>query len=104
VSASGATTYQWQKDGTPLAGATTASLSLVNVTPAATGAYRVIVGNATGSTPSNSAALQVAGNAWDDTDGDGLPYSIEQLLSTNPAQAGTHDAANTTLQLKIHLP
>jgi hypothetical protein len=52
--------YQWQRNGTPIAGATTSSYT----TPAATladsgGVFVVVVSNAAGSTTSNSATLSV---------------------------------------------
>src|SRR5207249_8190731 len=36
-------TYQWRKDGTAIAGATGAALSLTNITPANAGSYTVVV-------------------------------------------------------------
>lgn len=54
--------YQWQLAGTNLIGATNASLSLVNVQPANSGSYQVIVTNAYGSTNS-SALLSVTNSA-----------------------------------------
>jgi len=45
----GATSYQWQLNGTNIAGATGADLNLANAQP---GVYRVLVSNATGSVPS----------------------------------------------------
>ena len=51
--------YQWQKDGVNVAGATAASLSLVNVSSANAGNYRVIVSNTAGSVTSATATLTV---------------------------------------------
>ncbi len=53
--------YQWQFAGTNLIGATNASLSLVNVQPANSGSYQVIITNAYGST--NSSALLTVTNS-----------------------------------------
>lgn len=53
--------YQWRFSGTNLIGATNASLSLVNVQPANSGSYQVIVMNAYGST--NSSALLTITNS-----------------------------------------
>lgn len=50
-------TYQWQKDGVPLTGATQATLELNPAQAAAAGQYRVVVTNAVGS--DTSAAAQV---------------------------------------------
>ncbi len=57
---SGTVTYQWQKDGVPLAGATTDTLNLTGLTAATAGTYRVVVTNGAGSVTSNSAALVVS--------------------------------------------
>ena len=63
-------TYQWRKDGQPLApggnrsGVTTAQLTLATVTPSDAGSYDVVVMNAAGATTS-AAALLVVTNAND---------------------------------------
>lgn len=56
---SGTLTYQWLFNGTNLPGATSSSLTLVNVQPANAGNYSVRVSNANGSTTSPSATLSV---------------------------------------------
>jgi hypothetical protein len=53
-------TYQWQKDGLNLAGATSATWSISSVSSADAGTYRVVVSNAVGSLTSNDAALTVS--------------------------------------------
>lgn len=57
-----APTFQWRKDGSPLAGATTASLVLPAITASQAGRYDVVVINIAGSTTSEGAmlALQTA--------------------------------------------
>ena len=55
-----APSYQWRKDGSPLAGATDSILNLRAVTAAQAGAYSVVVSNPGGSITSNAAALNVA--------------------------------------------
>ena len=52
-------TYQWTHNGEAIAGATSASLSLVNLDEASAGDYQVVVTNPTGSVLSNAAALEV---------------------------------------------
>ncbi|HWQ91798.1 MAG TPA: LamG-like jellyroll fold domain-containing protein, partial [Clostridia bacterium] len=63
VAGDAVTTYQWYKDGNPLAdennilGATTATLTVVNISSSNVGNYHVVAGNAGGSKPSNAALL-----------------------------------------------
>ena len=52
-------TYQWQKDGVPLAGATSSTLTLSNVAPGDSGGYSCAVGNSAGSVTSQVATLTV---------------------------------------------
>lgn len=52
-------TYQWQKDGTALSGATNASLSLSNLQTSSAGTYAVVVSNSAGGVTSSSATLTV---------------------------------------------
>lgn len=59
VTANNATSYQWQHNGTNIAGATSASYTINAVTAADAGAYTVIVTNAGGSVTSNPATLTV---------------------------------------------
>jgi hypothetical protein len=60
VAAGGAPyTYQWQKDGVDIAGATAAMLSLSTVQTSDAASYTVTVTNALGSVTSNSAVLTV---------------------------------------------
>ena len=51
--------YQWKKDGAPIAGATTNGLDIANVTAANAGNYYVVVSNACGVDSSNSRDLIV---------------------------------------------
>jgi inosine/xanthosine triphosphate pyrophosphatase family protein len=61
VSASGTPplAYQWQKDGTSLAGATNATLTVTNAQLANGGTYTVLVSNALGVTTSNPATVWI---------------------------------------------
>ena len=52
-------TYQWRKDGTALAGAVGATLTIPNTQPVAAGSYTVVVTNNVGSVTSSGAALTV---------------------------------------------
>lgn len=62
VTATGATSYQWQNNGTPLVGATSASYTVSSATSANNGSsYSVVVANAGGSVTSAVATLRVTG-------------------------------------------
>jgi hypothetical protein len=54
-----APTFQWRKDGTDIAGATAASLTLTNVQLGQAGAYALVASNSSGTATSNSANLTV---------------------------------------------
>ncbi len=54
-------TFQWQRDGTNLPGATTSSLAFVNVQPSNAGTYRVIVTNQLGFVVSSNAIVTPVG-------------------------------------------
>jgi hypothetical protein len=53
--------FQWRKDGAALAGATSATLTLSNLTAANAGTYSVVITNAAGSVTSSGAVLTVGG-------------------------------------------
>jgi hypothetical protein len=63
VLATGAQSYQWQKDGTDVAGATSASLALPNVSAASAGSYRVRVNAAGGAFVLSDAAVVSVGSS-----------------------------------------
>lgn len=52
-------TYQWFKDGTPLSGATAATLALIGLAPDDAGTYRVQVSNPSGAVASDAATVRV---------------------------------------------
>jgi uncharacterized protein (DUF1800 family) len=54
--------YQWFKDGSPIAGASSAALALSLVQPASAGSYTVVVSNVGGSVTSDAAVLTVQPN------------------------------------------
>jgi hypothetical protein len=72
----GALSYQWQKNGVDLAGATLATLVLDPVQLADAGDYSVVVSNSVASLTSLAATLTVT-PASHDSDGDGLDDSVE---------------------------
>jgi hypothetical protein len=82
VTGSPAPTLQWRRDGTDLAGATGATLSLTNVQTTHAGNYTVVATNTAGTATSNAAVLTVtSGNT-------NAPTINLQPLSVN-ARAGT---------------
>jgi len=54
-----ALSYQWRKDGQPIAGANSPQLKIADATASDAGAYAVVVSNAAGTVVSNGAALGV---------------------------------------------
>ena len=56
--ASGSPSYQWSRNGTEIAGATSATLVIPNAAAANAGTYTVVAKNSSGSTPSSSVALK----------------------------------------------
>lgn len=52
-------TFQWQRNGTPIAGATSATYTLLNVSSAQAGTYTVVATNSAGSIASGGAVLTV---------------------------------------------
>jgi autotransporter-associated beta strand protein len=62
VTSVGTVSYQWRKDGQPIAGATAPQLTLANVSAAQVGLYDVVVTNAAGSTTSSGASLALSNN------------------------------------------
>lgn len=63
ASGTGPLTYQWERNGSPIAGAISSSLVVGPVTAADSGAtFRVVVSNAFGSTTSQAAILTVTSN------------------------------------------
>ena len=81
VTASGATSYQWQKNSVNISSATTATLTLSNVQSTDAANYQVIIYNPAGNLTSNAATLTVL----TDTDGDRLSDADEiNIYHTNP--------------------
>jgi len=70
-------TYQWRFNGANLAGSTSDTLPLANVSATNEGPYSVVVANSSGSVTSAPAMLML------DSDGDGLPDSWEQTYFGN---------------------
>ncbi|MGH7945142.1 MAG: immunoglobulin domain-containing protein [Opitutaceae bacterium] len=74
-------TYQWQKDGVAIAGATTSTLSVPNVQTANLGSYVLVATNPAGSTPSNPAVLS---------------FTPPPSFATHPASQSVAEGATAT--------
>ena len=59
ATSSSALTYQWKKDGSDLAGATTATYAISAASSTQVGSYTVVVTNFSGATTSTAASLTV---------------------------------------------
>ncbi len=86
ASFSGATSYQWQKDGVNITGATTATLTLSNLQPtdtATNGGYRLMASNGSGSAASRGGTLIVKPAATPDAN------NVVQRIATQSSDAQT---------------
>ena len=88
VSGSGPLSFAWRKDGAPIAGATSAALTLVGVASSDAGSYSVTVTNGAGTVTSADAAL-VVGNT--------PPVMTPPTISTQPATLVVVPGAAATL-------
>ncbi|HEU4932964.1 MAG TPA: immunoglobulin domain-containing protein, partial [Pyrinomonadaceae bacterium] len=86
-------TYQWLKDGLPITGANTSTLSINGVQGADVGSYSVIVSNAAGTVTSDAATLSIAALALVNhatTFSNGhLEGSLQQMLGENVTLGGS---------------
>jgi len=64
TAAAGATSYQWQFNGTNISGATNSTLTLSNIGTTQRGSYTLVASNPYGSTASNAASVAVAVNSY----------------------------------------
>ena len=104
MSSASPVTYQWRFNLANIGGATSAGLSLSNVSPANEGGYSVVVTNAAGSTPSNAGTLLVqstfaqwsaargVSGAGGDSDGDGIANLAEFFHNLDPLVASDRSA------------
>ncbi|MED4420313.1 immunoglobulin domain-containing protein, partial [Schinkia azotoformans] len=65
--------YQWKKDGTDIAGATSASLTINNAQESDEGSYTVVVSNGAGNVISTAATLTVT------------PAPVAPTITTEPS-------------------
>jgi glucose/arabinose dehydrogenase len=113
VGASGAPplSYQWQRNGTPISGATSATYTLASATLGDSGAqFRAVVTNASGSATSNVATLTVVANQPPVptiiTPAAGAFYSAGTTLnfsgSASDPETGAVPASNFTWRIDFH--
>jgi len=79
-----APTFQWQKNGSPIIGATGATLTLTSVTTADAATYTAVATNSAGSATSNGAVLTVA------------TASSAPIITTQPTSVMVGTGANVT--------
>jgi hypothetical protein len=98
----GALSYQWKLNGSPIAGATSSTLSLTNIQPANSGTYTVMVTNLAGMVTSDPAILRVlvrptitgvniSGGTFSGTISTvaGLQYTVQSTTNLNPTISWT---------------
>ncbi len=94
-------TYQWRKDGTAIAGATSAALSLAGVTANSAGAYSVVVSNSAGSVTSATATLAItrsfAGAYFGTFGGNGGTFAVFLRENRTGVFIGYASASRTAL-------
>ncbi|OAM87166.1 hypothetical protein AW736_24995, partial [Termitidicoccus mucosus] len=91
VSATGATGYQWYKDGVAIPGATGATLTISIPTSADAGSYYCVINGAGGETTSATVTLTVEGAT--------APQAVFVKLSTDTAPAAGVVTAATTFEI-----
>ncbi|GAI38937.1 unnamed protein product [marine sediment metagenome] len=89
IIATDATSYQWQKDGTDISGATTDTYTINSVATIAAGDYTCIASDACGSVPSNSATLAVKLSTEITQQPDDINANEGEDISLNVVATGT---------------
>jgi polygalacturonase len=109
--ATGVTTiwYQWQKNGVPISGATTPTLTLSGVSAADSATYTVVVSSRAGSVTSTAAALTVAGFALPSIPGNAFDVTAFGAVGDNatdntPAIQAALDAATAAGGGTVSIP
>lgn len=85
--------YQWQRNGTPIAGATSESYSVYDAKATDGGAYTVVVTNAAGSVTSNTASITVA--APNPPTISQQPVAVEAAVGLNASFSARQGASGT---------
>ncbi|WP_221032059.1 immunoglobulin domain-containing protein [Actomonas aquatica] len=79
-----APTYQWRKDGAPISGATSSTLTIPSVIPSDAGSYTVVATNSQGSVTSSGATLTI---------------NAAPSISTQPQGGSVNEGAGYTLSV-----
>jgi hypothetical protein len=88
----GPLTYQWQKNGKNITGATSSSLTLTNLKTTNNGSYTVVVTNAGGSVTSKAATLKV------------VPKVVPLYILVQPKPVSDKAGAKVTLSVVVNTP
>jgi immunoglobulin I-set domain protein len=81
--------FQWRKDGTPIAGATDNRLTIASATPGDNGAYDVVVSNPMGSVTSEAARVSVGKRSQTISfQGSGSPTPGQPIMLSATASSG----------------
>jgi hypothetical protein len=104
VAATGATGFQWQRNGVALAGATNSSLAISNLQPANTGLYTAATTGGGGSATSNPAIVGISSTDKVIGTGSEIGFNIahpntnifDQILAHGAAVSFTADAGQVT--------
>ena len=109
-------TYQWTKDGTAIAGATTATYTIYTTASTDAGNYSVVVTNSAGAATSNAAALTVTGAKPAPSSlvemvpvsysarGQNSRYPISALFDGNAATKWMDGSGTTWVKVKVATP
>lgn len=91
--------YQWQRDGTAIAGATSATLAFVAAAGDSGASFRVVVSNAAGSVTSNAAVLTVGSTGVGTLNGIGVSSADASVwMPVTASVPGRPAATSTALQ------
>jgi hypothetical protein len=81
--------FQWRKDGTPIAGATDSRLTIAAATPGDSGAYDVVVSNPLGSVTTEAARVSVGKRSQTISfQGSGNPTPGQPIMLSASASSG----------------
>lgn len=97
----GSATFQWFKNGVPLAGATQSTLRLDHVSNSDGGTYTAIASNGSGSSVSNPAVLVVTGGKPSGNGSSGGRGNVEPSFTQHPASQVVTQSEAVTLSVAV---